>query len=221
MMSRQKRQEQKIELIKDLSENFRFRYAFYWSSYFKLALYNLLIIFSPYIILFFWINTKNDFDAQEYLTTENLKDILTAIPYITGSISGYFLYYTYRILQQEDARILNVHHAYKKLYRSFGVQLEEKIVPQKNNDNTRPENKNNMQILQSNGNIAQAAYLRFFILLNIIAFVLTMSLTLTLQAEFIEGICESLKIAISTIYNLLILLVEILKTELLEIPLND
>lgn len=108
-----------VEVAKDLSDVFKHRHHFYWSTYYKLFFYHLAIVSLPYVMYHF---LKGYGYQQE--THPVMISLLVWLSWGLCVLNLALIWRSKKYLEGEDLRLRIVHKAIRELYlKSFGINL--------------------------------------------------------------------------------------------------
>lgn len=105
-----------------LSDQFKHRHLYYWGTYFKLTVYFVLVLVSPYIAFYYLESSAEKIGGLAQIGGHTFLLLLTVLAF-----SGITLSLIKRIEQfliSEDVRLRVVHSRFKDLFRSAGISLK-------------------------------------------------------------------------------------------------
>ncbi|MCW8905725.1 MAG: hypothetical protein OQL28_00620 [Sedimenticola sp.] len=108
-----------VEVVKDLSDIFKHRHRFYWSTYYKLFFYHLVIVSLPYVIYHF-LKGYGYMDGGH----PTMVSLLTWLSWALCGLNLVLIWRSKIYLGGEDLRLRIVHKAIREIYlKSFGINL--------------------------------------------------------------------------------------------------
>lgn len=165
-----------VEVLKDLTDVFKHRHRFYWSTYYKLVFYHLFIAAVPYVAYHFLKTYNFIVNEQRYMVS-----LLVIVAWLLLAINVWLILRSKKYLEGEDLRLRIVHKAVREMYlREFGINLYPELSALEADYKCQAENNNNQILVSSIGGYMETLFVSFLIMISVLATLLFSFLAYTL-----------------------------------------
>lgn len=165
-----------VELLKDLTDVFKHRHRFYWSTYYKLMFYHLAIAALPYVAYHFLKAYNFIANEQSYMVS-----LLVIFAWLLLVINVWLILRSRKYLEGEDLRLRIVHKAVREMYmREFAINLYPGLDLLEADYQCQSENNNNKILASSLGGYMESLFVTFLVLISAMGTLLFTFLAYTL-----------------------------------------